>query len=378
MSFRCPACSDKSYDKAWKLQRHIRESNRRFEQLNPGISRTRFQCSSCDYTSPREEDLRRHRRRVHPDIVTTTATDTEAAGQPTLGSHESSNVALCLQPEAQLDTNEHSDVFEADLMDLDVLSLACGKETSTPKTTENLDRISLVSRVPTARPTAPRTSAHNAKIQSIFSSSTGTPQSMSISCSSLGSLFGRPSKRVPELWMTWSSTSPGPASLKSLHSLGMPAPMLESIDEELLRSRGVDDPEKSRHRNHRATEVFVEDCDSDLDMSIEDNDLPGSVHCIFAYQGCPDFFTNLSVWMRHCKSHFWNDAPPLQLRCPYPACDWARSTRNCEDAWSEQQNHFDNEHDMIEHDVLIFNEGLSKDMMRRCLGFCGVTDGQMQ
>jgi hypothetical protein len=108
-----------------------------------------------------------------------------------------------------------------------------------PKITEDKDRLSLLSTALTGRPTAPRTITHNAKTQSTFSFSKGTPQSVNIPCSSLGSLFGRPSKRVPELWMNWSSTSPAPASLMSLHSVGMPAPMLESVDEELLLSRGA-------------------------------------------------------------------------------------------------------------------------------------------
>lgn len=109
MSFRCTACSDKSYDKAWKLQRHIRESSKCFEQLDPGISLTRFRCSSCDYTSPREEDFKRHRRRIHAEIATTTATgsgSTEEATQPTLGSTASCLVTTCLQPTTLLDADD--------------------------------------------------------------------------------------------------------------------------------------------------------------------------------------------------------------------------------------------------------------------------------
>ena len=106
MSFRCTACFDKSYDKDWKLQRHIRESRKCSEQLNPGISRTRFKCWSCDYTSPREDDLRRHRRRIHPDIAIATGTETEEAGQPMAGRYETSDVAPCLQPVNPLDVNE--------------------------------------------------------------------------------------------------------------------------------------------------------------------------------------------------------------------------------------------------------------------------------
>ena len=109
MSFRCTACSDKSYDKAWKLQRHIRESSKCFEQLDPGISLTRFRCSSCDYTSPREEDFKRHRRRIHAEIATTTATgsgSTEEATQPTLGSTASCLVTTFLQPTTLLDADD--------------------------------------------------------------------------------------------------------------------------------------------------------------------------------------------------------------------------------------------------------------------------------
>jgi hypothetical protein len=112
MSFRCTTCSDKSYDKAWKLQRHIRESSKCFEQLHPGTSATRFRCSICDYTSPREEDLRRHHRRAHPDIAITTATDAEEAEQATLRSTEITSVDACLQPVTLLGTNEHPTQME--------------------------------------------------------------------------------------------------------------------------------------------------------------------------------------------------------------------------------------------------------------------------
>jgi hypothetical protein len=107
MSFRCTACPDKSYDKAWKLQRHIRESIKCFEQLNPGTSATRFRCSICDYTSPRDEDLKRHHRRIHPDIAITTATDAEEVEQATLGSTEITSVDTCLQPVTLLGTDKH-------------------------------------------------------------------------------------------------------------------------------------------------------------------------------------------------------------------------------------------------------------------------------
>jgi hypothetical protein len=288
MSFRCTACFDKSYDKPWKLQRHIRESSKCFEQLNPGKSATRFQCTSCDHTCSREEDLERHRGKIHPDIVFATTTGsgaTEEAPQPTLGGTESCHVTPSLQPATLIDKDEatnrmerfdshhspdsHTEILkrkssdqnglspdhkrvctEADLIDLGVLSLAGDKETSMQKVTEDTDRLSLLSTALTGRPTAPRTITHNAKTQSTSAFSKGTPQSVSISCSSLGSLFGRPSKGVPELWMNWSSTSPAPASLRSLHSVGMPAPMLESVDEELLLSRGANQWDEHRYRRY--------------------------------------------------------------------------------------------------------------------------------
>jgi len=78
MAFRCTACSDKSYDKDWKLQRHIRESTKCFETINPGKSANqlaRFRCTRCDYSSPRGLDLKRHRQRIHGETVNTTASD---------------------------------------------------------------------------------------------------------------------------------------------------------------------------------------------------------------------------------------------------------------------------------------------------------------
>jgi hypothetical protein len=68
MSFRCTACWKKAYDKAWKLQRHVRESKNCFDQINLGLPTkhfVRFLCASCGYITPRELDLDRHRRRVH-------------------------------------------------------------------------------------------------------------------------------------------------------------------------------------------------------------------------------------------------------------------------------------------------------------------------
>jgi ankyrin repeat protein len=69
-------------------------------------------------------------------------------------------------------------------------------------------------------------------------SSMGIPQSIAASPSSQGSLFGIPSTHSYKPWMTWSSGCPTQASaVKSLHSTGMPAPMLNSGDEELSLSR---------------------------------------------------------------------------------------------------------------------------------------------
>jgi ankyrin repeat protein len=68
MSFQCTACWEKTYDKAWKLARHVRESKNCFDQINLGMPANhfvRFRCSSCGYAPPRELDLDRHRRRVH-------------------------------------------------------------------------------------------------------------------------------------------------------------------------------------------------------------------------------------------------------------------------------------------------------------------------
>jgi hypothetical protein len=270
MSFQCTECSNKPYDKDWKLQRHIRESSKCFEQLNPGISRTRFKCWSCDYTSPREDDLRRHRRRIHPDIAIATGTETEEAGQHMAGRYETSDVAPCLQPVNSPDVNERSDeqfdphpasespaavikrktsdpdglapdhkrvCIESVLIDLDTLSLvdeSDARESSTPKTADSEARPSLTIQQSTSGEfTALVLSTSSAKLQSTRSSNISAPQSMSICGSSIGSLFGRTSIQITGLWMTWSSISPPTASLKSFHSIGMPAPMLGSVDEEL-------------------------------------------------------------------------------------------------------------------------------------------------
>jgi hypothetical protein len=305
MSFRCTACPDRSYDKAWKLQRHIRESIKCFEQLNPGTSATRFRCSICDYTSPREEDLRRHRRRAHPDIAITTATDTGEAGQPTLGSHETFDVASCLQPVIPLDTDEHPNEIDrldpqhspylpasvtkrknsdadsqsadhkrvcieanpVDIGALDLVDESESRETSTPSTTDNKDRTSLTTWQPTAGGLAAIiVSTISQNFQGISKCGMAVAQSTSNSGSGIGSLFGRPSTHAYEPWRTWSHTSRPSHSVRSLHSVGMPAPMLESVDEELAMSRAVKDLDEPLHRVHHATEAFVEDYDSDADM----------------------------------------------------------------------------------------------------------------
>jgi len=89
-------------------------------------------------------------------------------------------------------------------------------------------------------------SASSTKRPGTFSTGVGTPQSISMSGASIGSLFGRPSTHVYKPWMTWSSASPPSASFKSLRTVGMPAPMLENVDEELLLSRAWSPQEKPR------------------------------------------------------------------------------------------------------------------------------------
>jgi hypothetical protein len=76
MSFQCTACFGKSYDKPWKLQRHIWETKKCFERIHPDLPAdhfTQYQCTSCSYTSPRKPDLTRHRHRVHGDTAIPTA-----------------------------------------------------------------------------------------------------------------------------------------------------------------------------------------------------------------------------------------------------------------------------------------------------------------
>jgi hypothetical protein len=210
------------------------------------------------------------------------------------GRYETSDVAPCLQPVNPLDVNERSDeqldphpasespaavikrktsdpddlapdhkrvCIESVLIDLDALSLvdeSQEREPSTPKTADSEDRPSLTIQQPTSREfTALVLSTGSAKLQSTRSSNIGAPQSMSICGSSIGSLFGRTSIQIPELWMTWSSISPPTASLKSFHSIGMPAPMLGSVDEELSLSRTGNDLGEPRYWNDAAIEAFV-------------------------------------------------------------------------------------------------------------------------
>ena len=411
MSFRCTACFDKSYDKAWKLQRHIRESRKCSEQLNPGISRVRFKCWSCDYTSPREDDLRRHRRRIHPDIAIATGTETEEAGQPMVGSYETPDVAPCLQPVNPPDVNERSDEIEqfdphpasestaaiikrktsdpddlapdhkrvcteSVLIDLDTLRLvddSDAREASTPKTADNEDLPSLTIQQPTSgKSTALVASTSSAKLQSapLF----GAPQSMSICGSSIGSLFGRTSIHIPEIWMAWSSIPPPPASSRSLHSIGMPAPMLGSVDEELSLSRAGNDLGEPRYWNDGAIEAFVTEHSLDLNADCEDVHAPRGVPCIFRLLACPQIFTDLDEWTEHCKNHFNGKALPGQLHCPYKSCGWATTTQDGEDAWNQRRKHFDQEHDILsqseelseEPDVPLFQHlWCARDLPRR-------------
>ena len=112
MSFRCPACSDKSYDKAWKLQRHVRESKKCFERINPGMPANyfvRFQCFSCGYASPREPDLDRHRRRVHGETDNPIASGLHSTSSADASTEDDINVISDLsQPE-----NPHDLLFQS-------------------------------------------------------------------------------------------------------------------------------------------------------------------------------------------------------------------------------------------------------------------------
>jgi hypothetical protein len=390
MSFRCTACFDKSYDKAWKLQRHIRESSKCFEQFNPGESATRFRCTSCDHTCSREEDLERHHGKIHPDIVFATATGsgaTEEALQPTLRSHEHCGITPGLNPETLLDTKDHSDdiertdqhespesaaavtkrksselgglspdhkrvCIESNLIDLDTLSLvddSDARETFTPNTTKNKDQHATTTWTSELiAPSALGSSDISALLRSTLLSDFGAPRSMSISGSGIGSLFGRPSTHAYEPWRTWSYTTPHAESVRSLGSVNMPAPMLEKVDEELLFSRGMNDPNKPRYRDHWATEFLAKMRCSDLNADCEDVHAPRGVPCIFRFLGCDVVaFKTVGRWHEHCKSHFRGKAPLGWLHCPYKSCEWAASTQDGEDAWDQRWKHFDQDHDIL-------------------------------
>ena len=117
MSLRCTACSDKSYDKAWKLQRHVRESKKCFERINPGMPANyfvRFQCFSCGYASPREPDLDRHRRRVHGETDNPIASGLHSTSSADASTEDDINVISDLsQPE-----NPHDLLLDANCRNL--------------------------------------------------------------------------------------------------------------------------------------------------------------------------------------------------------------------------------------------------------------------
>jgi ankyrin repeat protein len=272
MSFQCTACWGKTYDKAWKLQRHVRESKNCFDQINlgmPGNHFVRFRCSSCGYASPRELDVDRHRRRVHGETD-----DPIAFGRFSTTSADSST-----QDSAHADNSMISDLLEPELFEADSAFLNALANIALAPTAEDHnihtatetyagDRLQygLLRNEPQTLPsknsvifpgwtpgfltesvTAPSVhtnpSIHSSPIlpsspkrKSIVTSSSGISQSVN----SKGSLFGIPSTHSYKPWMAWSSGSRTQASAaKSLHSNGMPAPMLNSVDEELLLSRGA-------------------------------------------------------------------------------------------------------------------------------------------
>ena len=148
------------------------------------------------------------------------------------------------------------------LPDLDTLNLvddSGARGTLTPKTTEDEEQNYLTSRQPTAGGlTALVVSTSIARLQHASSSSTGASNSISVCGSSIGSLFGRPTTHAYEPWWVWSLTSPRGHSVRSLGSVGMPAPMLEKVDEELLLSRVGNDLDKPRYWDRRVTEIIVE------------------------------------------------------------------------------------------------------------------------
>ena len=67
MAFQCEVCSVKPYDKAWKLQRHQKETITCFKRIFPGKQLpARFKCSECGrYSSVRKPDVKRHLQRIH-------------------------------------------------------------------------------------------------------------------------------------------------------------------------------------------------------------------------------------------------------------------------------------------------------------------------
>jgi hypothetical protein len=240
--------------------------------------------------------------------------------------------------------------IESVLPNLDTLSLVDDsdtRETSTPKTTENEDQLSLTTRLTTGGLTALSVPAINTLLQSTSSSDVGAPQSMSICGSSIGSLFGRPSTHVHELWMTWSPTFTAPASVRSLRSVGIAAPMLESADEELLHSRVVIDSDEPRYRYRWTIEALLKGHSSDLNTDHQDPHAPRGVSCLFGFLGCFLIFTDFDEWIEHCKKHLRGQAPPRQLRCPYSSCEWATSRQDGEDAWHDRRRHLHRVHDIL-------------------------------
>ncbi|KAM0696119.1 hypothetical protein Q7P36_004602 [Cladosporium allicinum] len=162
MPFQCTACWDKSYDKAWKLQRHVRESKKCFERINPGMPANhlvRFQCFSCGYASPREPDLDRHRRRVHGETDNPIASGRYST---TRNSVDTISIPDLLQPESphdrtfpvkpsqsdagncssELDITHHtSDLSTDSSTSLDLASIYSRQSIATPTTGEGSGKI---------------------------------------------------------------------------------------------------------------------------------------------------------------------------------------------------------------------------------------------
>jgi hypothetical protein len=235
--------------------------------------------------------------------------------------------------------------------DLDALSSvddSDARETSTPKTNENKDRLGIATLQPTAGGLAALVvSTDSAELQVISSSDIGATLSISLCGSSIGSLFGRPSTHAHQPWKTWPSTSPSPDSVRSLHSIGMAAPMLEEADEELLLSRTANDPEELCYQYRWTIEAFLRGHSSDLDPDYQDSHAPRGVRCLFGFLGCSRIFTDLVRWSKHCKGHFRERGPPKELRCPYSSCAWTTSKLNGEDAWTGRLNHIYWKHDFL-------------------------------